>query len=57
MFFDNDKGTTKVAHRSLSKKGFDPKIDYGRYICNISNLPEYCFLKHFVKRDSCCIIS
>jgi len=30
----------KFAHRILNKKGFDPKIDYGRYICNISNLPE-----------------
>jgi len=47
----------KFAHRILSKKGFDPKIDYGRYICNISDLSEYRFLKHFIKSDSCCIIS
>ncbi|KYN04985.1 hypothetical protein ALC62_04128, partial [Cyphomyrmex costatus] len=30
----------KFAHRILSKKGFDPKIVYGRYVCKISNLPE-----------------
>lgn len=47
----------KFAHRILSQKGFYPKIDYGRYICNILKLPEYRFLRHSIKSDVCYIIS
>jgi len=47
----------KFAHRILSKKGFNPNIYYGRYICKISSLPEYCFLKHSIKSDNYSIIS
>ncbi|KYN50430.1 hypothetical protein ALC57_00067, partial [Trachymyrmex cornetzi] len=46
----------KFAHRILSKKGFDPKITYGRYVCDISSLPEYCFIKNSIS-DNCCVIS
>lgn len=41
----------KFAHRIISKKGFGPKVYYGKYISEISSLPEYCFLKHSIKSD------
>lgn len=47
----------KFAYRIFSKKGFNPKIDCGKYICDISSLSEYRFIKHSIESDDYYIIS